>query len=47
MVTNFNGGNPTTKVTLENEMQAMYFGKKTPDEVAQAVQSITDTWFKP
>ncbi|WP_462411007.1 ABC transporter substrate-binding protein [Neobacillus sp. Marseille-QA0830] len=47
MVVYFAGGNPTTKVTLETELQGMYLGKQTPEGVAKKVQESADTWFKP
>ncbi|GIN86413.1 ABC transporter substrate-binding protein [Heyndrickxia sporothermodurans] len=43
----FTGGNPTTKSTLETELQGMYLGEKTPEDVADAVQKSAETWFKP
>ncbi|MGE8204922.1 ABC transporter substrate-binding protein [Heyndrickxia sp. NPDC080065] len=43
----FTGGNPTTKATLETELQGMYLGKKSPEEVAKAVQKSAESWFKP
>jgi raffinose/stachyose/melibiose transport system substrate-binding protein len=47
MVEHFNGGNPTTKATLETELQGMYLGKQTPEGVAKKVQDSAKTWFKP
>ncbi|MBW7452582.1 ABC transporter substrate-binding protein [Paenibacillus sepulcri] len=47
MVTNFNSGNPTTKVTLENSMQALYLDKLNAEQVAEELQKNADTWFKP
>lgn len=47
MVTNFASGNPTTKSTLENELQGMYLGEQTPDGVAEKVQESAEAWFKP
>jgi len=44
-VTALNNGNPTTKSTLENSLQAMYLGKLTPEQVAAEVQKSVDTWF--
>ncbi|BBI36485.1 ABC transporter substrate-binding protein [Cohnella abietis] len=47
MVTNFNSGNPTTKVTLENSMQALYLNNMDAKKVAEELQKNVDTWFKP
>lgn len=47
MVTHFNNGNPTTKVTLENSLQALYLGKMDAQQVADELQKNADTWFKP
>lgn len=47
MVVYFAGGNPTTKATLETELQGMYLGKETPAGVAKKVQESAKTWFKP
>jgi raffinose/stachyose/melibiose transport system substrate-binding protein len=43
----FAGGNPTSKATLELELQGMYLGKQTPEGVAKKVQENAETWFKP
>jgi raffinose/stachyose/melibiose transport system substrate-binding protein len=45
LVTNFAKGTPTTKVTMENEMQALFFEKQTAEQVAESMQKATDTWF--
>ena len=47
MVVHFAGGNPTTKATLELELQGMYLGQQTPEGVAQKVQENAETWFAP
>lgn len=47
MVTNFNSGNPTTKVTLETSLQAFYLDKMNAQQVAEELQNNADTWFKP
>jgi len=47
ILTDFNDGNPTTKTVLTNDLQAMYLGKMTPEDVAKDVQKSADTWFKP
>ncbi|MBY0123331.1 ABC transporter substrate-binding protein [Bacillus sp. S/N-304-OC-R1] len=47
MVVHFAGGNPTSKATLELELQGMYLGQQTPEGVAQKVQESAETWFKP
>ena len=47
ILVHFAGGNPSTKVTLETELQGMYLGEKTPQEVAEAVQANAETWFEP
>ncbi len=46
-VTNFTGGDPTTKSLLESELQGMYLGQVTPEEVAAKVQENAKSWFKP
>lgn len=46
-VVHFTGGNPTTKSTLETEMQGMYLGQLSPEEVAGKVQENAETWFEP
>ncbi len=47
MVVHFAGGNPTSKATLELELQGMYLGQQTPEGVSQKVQENAETWFKP
>ncbi len=47
MVVHFTGGNPTSKSTLELELQGMYLGEQTSEGVAQKVQENAETWFKP
>lgn len=46
-VIHFNGGNPTSKATLELELQGMFLGEQTPEGVAQKVQENAETWFTP
>ncbi|UZM99795.1 hypothetical protein OL548_07105 [Lysinibacillus sp. MHQ-1] len=46
-VTNFTGGDPTTKSLLESELQGMYLGQVTPKEVAAKVQENAKTWYTP
>ncbi|MFE6166758.1 ABC transporter substrate-binding protein [Viridibacillus arvi] len=46
-VTNFTGGDPTTKTVLETELQGMYLGDVKVDDVAKKVQENAKTWFKP
>lgn len=43
----FTGGNPTTKTTLETEMQGMYLGENKPEDVVEKVQENAETWFEP
>ncbi|THE13814.1 extracellular solute-binding protein [Bacillus timonensis] len=43
----FAGGNPTSKATLEQELQGMYLGQQTPEGVAEKVQENAETWFEP
>ncbi|GGA48393.1 ABC transporter substrate-binding protein [Paenibacillus physcomitrellae] len=45
-VTNLNSGNPTTKSTLETDLQGMFLDAMTPEQVAADVQKSADTWFK-
>ncbi|UFT98711.1 extracellular solute-binding protein [Radiobacillus kanasensis] len=47
MLVHFSGGNPTTKVTLETELQGMYLGEQTPEGVTEALQENAATWFEP
>jgi raffinose/stachyose/melibiose transport system substrate-binding protein len=47
MVVHFAGGNPTSKATLELELQGMYLGQQTPEGVATKVQENAETWFTP
>lgn len=47
MVVHFAGGNPTSKATLELELQGMYLGQQTPEGAAQKVQENAETWFTP
>ncbi|WP_223592435.1 ABC transporter substrate-binding protein [Neobacillus bataviensis] len=44
---NFALGEPSTKGTLETELQGMYLNKTTPADVAAKVKASADTWFKP
>ncbi|GAX91737.1 ABC transporter substrate-binding protein [Effusibacillus lacus] len=43
----FAQGNPSTKKTLENELQGMFLKQATPEQVAQKVQESANSWFKP
>jgi len=47
ILTNFNRGAPSSKVTFEDSLQGMYLGKLTPEQVADALQASVDKWFKP
>ncbi|MFI8711902.1 ABC transporter substrate-binding protein [Brevibacillus brevis] len=47
MVVSFAEGKPTTKQTLENALQGMYLGKRTPEQVVEEVQKSAATWFPP
>ncbi|HZG17644.1 MAG TPA: extracellular solute-binding protein, partial [Candidatus Bathyarchaeia archaeon] len=47
MVVHLSQGNPTTKVTLETSLQAMYLDQLTPEQVTQEVQKSAETWFEP
>ncbi|MNV39558.1 Bacterial extracellular solute-binding protein [compost metagenome] len=44
LLANFGVGNPTTKVTMENDMQALFFDKMTADKVAEDMQASSDKW---
>ncbi|MCH1625943.1 ABC transporter substrate-binding protein [Fredinandcohnia quinoae] len=46
-VVHFASGNPTSKATLELELQGMYLGEQTPEDVAKKVQESAETWFEP
>lgn len=47
LLVHFAGGNPSTKATLETELQGMYLGERTPQEVAETIQENAATWFEP
>ncbi|QFT91051.1 Multiple sugar-binding protein precursor [Bacillus sp. THAF10] len=47
MLVHFAGGNPTTKVTIETELQGMYIGDQTVDGVVEKVQESAESWFEP
>ncbi|TLS38469.1 ABC transporter substrate-binding protein [Pseudalkalibacillus caeni] len=47
MLVHFNEGNPTTKATLETELQGMYLGKVKPEEVAKKLQENAETYYEP
>ncbi|HET7616307.1 MAG TPA: extracellular solute-binding protein, partial [Bacillales bacterium] len=47
MLVYFNEGNPTTKATLETELQGMYLGERSPVEVAKKLQTNAETYFEP
>ncbi|KHE68618.1 ABC transporter substrate-binding protein [Halobacillus sp. BBL2006] len=47
MLVYFAGGNPSTKATIETELQGMYLGERTPEEVAKAVQESAASWYEP
>ncbi|AIQ62847.1 sugar ABC transporter substrate-binding protein [Paenibacillus stellifer] len=44
LLANFGVGNPTTKVTMENDMQALFFDKMTAEKVAEDMQASSDKW---
>ncbi|USG64471.1 extracellular solute-binding protein [Brevibacillus ruminantium] len=45
MVVYFAEGKPTTKQTLENDLQGMYLEKMTPEQVVEDVQNSAASWF--
>jgi raffinose/stachyose/melibiose transport system substrate-binding protein len=45
-VINLSSGNPTTKVTMENNMQGMYLKKVSAKQVTEEMQKSADSWFK-
>ncbi len=47
MLVHFAGGNPSTKATIETELQGMYLGERTPEEVANTVQESAKSWYEP
>ncbi|MGA9287558.1 MAG: extracellular solute-binding protein [Anaerobacillus sp.] len=47
MLVHFAGGNPSTKATIETELQGMYLGERTPEEVAKAIQESAESWYEP
>jgi raffinose/stachyose/melibiose transport system substrate-binding protein len=47
MLVYFAGGNPTSKVTIETELQGMYIGQQTVDGVVEKVQESAEAWFEP
>lgn len=40
-------GTPSTKGTVETELQGMYLGERKAADVAATVKASADTWFKP
>ncbi len=47
MLVHFAGGNPSTKATIETELQGMYLGERTPEEVSKAIQESAESWYEP
>ncbi|WP_377892035.1 ABC transporter substrate-binding protein [Alkalihalobacillus sp. R86527] len=47
MLVHFAGGNPSTKATIETELQGMYLGERSPEDVANAVQDSAKSWYEP
>ncbi|WP_181347203.1 ABC transporter substrate-binding protein [Thalassobacillus sp. CUG 92003] len=47
ILVHFAGGNPSTKETIEKELQGMYLGERTPQEVAETVQENAESWYEP
>ncbi|WP_257348937.1 ABC transporter substrate-binding protein [Pseudalkalibacillus decolorationis] len=45
MLVHFNEGNPTTKAALEAELQGMYLGEQSPEDVAKKLQKNAKTYF--
>lgn len=46
-VTFLGGGSPTTKGTIENEMQGMFLKQVNAQQVGDAAQAHLETWFTP
>lgn len=46
-VTNFTGGDPTTKSLLESELQGMYLDQVTPEEVAKKYRKTLKLGLRP
>jgi len=47
LLVEFRYGDPSGSVVLGNEMQRMYLGEVTPEEVAAALQTGIEQWFVP
>lgn len=47
MLVHFAGGNPSTKSVIETELQGMYLGERSPEDVANAVQDSAKSWYEP
>lgn len=47
ILTNFNQGAPSSKISFEDALQGMYLGHLSPEQVAQDLQASVDKWFKP
>ncbi|WP_404429948.1 ABC transporter substrate-binding protein [Sutcliffiella horikoshii] len=47
MLVYFAGGNPSSKVTIETELQGMYIGEQDVDGVVKTLQENTEAWFEP
>ncbi|MFG6114109.1 ABC transporter substrate-binding protein [Halobacillus sp. MO56] len=47
ILVHFAKGNPSTKATLETELQGMYLGEQTPEGVAEAVQKSAESYYEP
>lgn len=47
MLVHFNKGNPTTKSTLETELQGMYLDKLSEQDVATKLQENAETYYDP
>jgi raffinose/stachyose/melibiose transport system substrate-binding protein len=47
MLVYFAGGNPSSKVTIETELQGMYIGEQDVEGVVKTLQENTEVWFEP
>ncbi|MEA3321388.1 MAG: extracellular solute-binding protein [Bacillota bacterium] len=47
MLVYFAGGNPSSKVTIETELQGMYIGEQDVEGIVKTLQENTEAWFEP
>ena len=47
LLVDFRYGDPTGTAVLGPDIQAMFLGQKTPEQLAQDLQAGVSTWFTP